>query len=83
MSTEPHFNVIISACWRLLHKSWRVVEGTASVKWTTALAIPERIIGVKYVCVSLCAGSVTKVVIANIRRDWYGDMVVNVCAGTK
>ena len=83
ISAEPHFNVITSTCWQLLHKPRRVVEGTASVEWTTALAIPERVIGVKYVCISLCAGSITKVVIANIRRDWYGSMVVNVCAGTK
>ena len=83
MSTEPHFNVIMSACWQLFHKPWRVVEGTASIEWTTALAVPERIIGIKPAYISLFTGCVTEIIIVNIRRDWYGHMVVNVCAGTK
>ena len=83
LSTKPHFNIVMSPCWQLLHEPRRVVEGTASVESTTALAIPERIIRVKANFISLGTCSVTEIVIANIRRDWYGDVVVDVSAGTQ
>ena len=53
ISTESHFNVVISGCWQLLHKPRRVVEGATSVKWTTATPIPERIIRIKAILILL------------------------------
>ena len=72
----------MSACWQLLHKPRRVVEGTASVELTTALAIPERILGVKLVLKMLLTGRITEIVIADVWRDWYGDVIMDICAGT-
>jgi hypothetical protein len=80
--TQPHFYIVMSACWQLLHKPRRVVEGTASVESTTALAIPERILGVKLVFKMLLTGRITEVVIANKWRDWYGDVIIDIYAWT-
>ena len=82
ISTQSHFNVVTSACWQLLHEPWRVVERTASVESTTALAIPERIIGVKAIFKMLRTSCIAKVVTANKRGDWYGLLVVDICTRT-
>ena len=76
------FLFVMRACWQLLYKPRNVVEGTASVELTTALAIPERIVRVKLVLKMLLTGRITKIVIANVWRDRYGDMIIDVCAGT-
>jgi hypothetical protein len=60
----------MSTCWQLLHKPRRVVEGTASVELTTALAIPERILRVKAKFNILGTSCVTKIVNTDIRRNW-------------
>jgi hypothetical protein len=59
----------MSAFWQLLHKPRRVVEGTASVESTTALAIPQRILGVKAILIRLGTSCVAKVVIPDVWRD--------------
>ena len=50
---------------------------------TTALPIPERIVGLEYMLVSTFAGSITEVVISHIGWYWERDWVVYVGAGTK
>ena len=51
IGTKPYLNVVMSTCWQLLHKPRRAVEGTASIESTTALAIPERIVGKECICI--------------------------------
>ena len=80
---QPYFNIFMSAYWQLFHKPRRTVEGTARVELTTSLTIPERISGVKLVFKLLFTCSITEIVIADIWRDWYGYMVVDVSAGTQ
>ena len=81
ISTQPHLNVIASWGGQLFHEPWRVVEGTAGVQSTTALPIPERIIGIEYPLVSTFTGSVTEVVTPHKGWDGDGHWAVDVGAG--
>ena len=82
ITTQPHLNVITSWGGQIFHEPWWAVEGTAGVQSTTALPIPERIIGIESVLDTTFTGSVTEVVIPHIGWDGDGHWVVDVSAGT-
>ena len=83
VGTQPHLNAIPSGGGKLLHEPWRIVEGTAGVQSTTALPIPEGIIGIESKLESIFTGSITEVVTPHIGWDGDGHQVVGVGAGTE
>ena len=82
ISTQPHLNVIPSGEGKLFHEPRRIVEGTAGVQSTTALPIPEGVIGIEYVLEVIFTGSITEVVTPHIGWEGDGHRVVDVGAGT-
>ena len=83
ISTQPHLNVITSWRGKLFHEPRRVVEGTSGVQLTTALTIPERIIGIESVLELTFTGGVAEVIIPHIGWDGDGGRVIDVGAGTE
>ena len=83
MANHQHTASSQSGGGQLFHEPWWIVERTTGILSTTALSIPERIIGVEYMLVSTFAGSITQVVTPHIGWYWERDWVVHVDAGTK
>jgi hypothetical protein len=62
---HSHLDVISGGLWQLLVEPWRVVEGAACALRTTASAIPQRIVIVKYAKVgNASTACITEIVIA-------------------
>ena len=83
VSTQPYLDIVVGASWQLLHEPRRIVESTTGVESTTALAIPEWIIGIEPPLETLCTSSITKIVISNKTRYWCCLTVVNIYTGTQ